>query len=298
MSGRQTPTVTVIVNCFNGAGFLAEAIRSVLAQSFQDWELVFWDNRSTDASAEVFQGFSDARLRYFLAPVHTVLYEARNFALEHARGQLVAFLDVDDWWHPDKLQEQVALFRDPAIGFAYTNYWVVNEQKSSQTLAFAPPLPQGRGVDPLLCNYAVGMLTLMVRRDLLQAAGFDPRFLIIGDMDLVARLACSTEYRALDRPLAYYRWHGANISATSDGRKADEMQLWLEKVRDIRPIADAPGLGVMKDMQRYRRGQAQVAAGQRLQALRTAWGIREIRLRIRMLLFIMIPKSLHGMLRA
>ena len=94
--------VSVIMNCFNGEKFLREAIDSVLAQKYQNWELIFWDNQSTDSSAEIVKSYDDPRIYYFYAPQHTLLYEARNYAIQKSKGEFLAFLDVDDWWEPTR----------------------------------------------------------------------------------------------------------------------------------------------------------------------------------------------------
>lgn len=286
------PLVTVLVNCFNGEKYLAKAVQSVLDQTYQNWELIFWDNCSTDRSADVFRSFTDARMRYFLAPHHTVLYEARNYALEHAKGELTAFLDVDDWWDEDKLTKQVALFADPAVGFVYGNYWLENEKKGRTTLACRSPLPEGRGADELLKNYEVGMLTLMIRRSLFVSEGgkFDPRFLIVGDFDLVIRMACFTEYRAVQEPLAHYRWHGANISANALERHAEELSVWLAKASGMAELATLPALRIVRDRQKYKLGQAQTKAGMRLQAICTMKKIEDWRLRFRLAVYIFSPQ--------
>ena len=91
------PFVSIIMNCYNGEEFLNTAVDSVLAQSYQNWELIFWDNQSSDNSAKVFSAHCDTRLKYFLAPDHTLLYEARNYAVQKSKGEYLAFLDVDDW---------------------------------------------------------------------------------------------------------------------------------------------------------------------------------------------------------
>ena len=86
---NRVPSVSVIMNCFNGEKYLRQAIDSVLAQTFNDWEIVFWDNQSTDASAHIVKSYEDPRLRYFHAPKHTWLYEARNYAMAEARGEFL-----------------------------------------------------------------------------------------------------------------------------------------------------------------------------------------------------------------
>ena len=65
------PLVSILMNCFNGEKYLRQAIESVLSQSYKNWELVFWDNRSTDSSAAIVNGYKDSRIRYFLSPTHT-----------------------------------------------------------------------------------------------------------------------------------------------------------------------------------------------------------------------------------
>ena len=90
-----TPTVSVIMNCYNGGKYLRESIESVLNQSYLDWELIFWDNLSSDNSAAIFSEYSaDERLRYFCSPTHTNLGAARKLAYEETRGKFIAFLDM------------------------------------------------------------------------------------------------------------------------------------------------------------------------------------------------------------
>ena len=83
-SQESQSLVSVIMNCFNGEKYLREAIDSVLAQTYQNWELIFWDNQSTDKSAEIVKSYEDPRIYYFYARHHTLLYEARNYAIEQS----------------------------------------------------------------------------------------------------------------------------------------------------------------------------------------------------------------------
>ena len=106
----EQPLVSVIINCFNGEKYLSEAINSVLLQTYKNWELIFWDNQSSDRSAEIALSYDDPRIKYFYASKHTLLYEARNQAIEKSKGEFIAFLDVDDWWEVDNAtMDEVAL---------------------------------------------------------------------------------------------------------------------------------------------------------------------------------------------
>ena len=103
--------VSVIINCFNGEKYLRQALDSVIAQTYKNWEIIFWDNQSTDKSAEIFKSYKDKRLKYNLASSHTkILYKARNFALKKTNGDFISFLDVDDLWLPEKLEKQLFFF--------------------------------------------------------------------------------------------------------------------------------------------------------------------------------------------
>ena len=82
----KNPLVTIIMNCYNGEKYLDESLKSIINQSYKNWELIFWDNVSTDDSKKIFDKYKDKRFNYFLAKEHTVLYEARNLAIKKANG--------------------------------------------------------------------------------------------------------------------------------------------------------------------------------------------------------------------
>ena len=96
--------VSILMNCYNGEKYLEEAINSVLNQTYKNWELIFWNNRSNDSSEKIINKIKDSRIKYFLSEIHTSQYEARNKGLEKCSGEFIAFLDVDDYWHPENLK--------------------------------------------------------------------------------------------------------------------------------------------------------------------------------------------------
>ena len=109
--------VTVIMNCWNGEKFLREAMDSVVAQTYLNWEIVFWDNASMDNSQEIALSYGN-KVRYFRSERKLSLGEARNQAFSKARGEFIAILDVDDVWLPEKLERQLELFKNPEESFA------------------------------------------------------------------------------------------------------------------------------------------------------------------------------------
>src|SRR5215210_5662854 len=113
--GDHVPTVSCIIIFQNEERFLAEAINSVLAQTYTDWELLLVDDGSYDCSPSVARNYAAAhagRLRYLTPEGHANrgMSASRNLGLQHARGRLIAFLDGDDVWLTEKLAQQVALF--------------------------------------------------------------------------------------------------------------------------------------------------------------------------------------------
>jgi glycosyltransferase involved in cell wall biosynthesis len=228
------PLVSVIMNCFNGEQYLQEAIDSVLCQTYSNWELIFWDNQSTDSSAEVLKGYSDKRVQYFRAPKHTKLYEARNMAIAESSGQLIAFLDVDDLWLPRKLEQQVPLFNEEKVGFVYGNQLFLNANRKTIRLRYRKDLPSGNILVNHFENYVVGLVTLIIRKEYLaeESAPFDARLHMIGDFDLVVRLSESHEARSIQNPVAVTRWHRNNETIKNNQLNLDELILWLTEARE------------------------------------------------------------------
>ena len=104
---QNNPLVSIIMNCHNGEKFLEQSLSSILKQSYKNWELIFWDNKSNDNSKKKFLKFKDKRFNYFFSKKHNKLYKARNLAIKKSRGEYVCFLDTDDIWKSNKLKKQV-----------------------------------------------------------------------------------------------------------------------------------------------------------------------------------------------
>ena len=100
---NKNPLVSILMNCFNGEVFLQEALESIFRQSYTNWELIFWDNKSTDKSIDIISSVKDKRIKIFSSQEHTNLGKARKNAFNKAKGDYLAFLDVDDLWEDNKL---------------------------------------------------------------------------------------------------------------------------------------------------------------------------------------------------
>ncbi len=282
------PLVSVIMNCYNGEKYLRQAIESVFAQTYPNWEIIFWDNQSTDGSAEIVRSCESPLLKYFYAPEHTLLYEARNYAIEKASGDFLAFLDVDDWWLPTKLAKQMPLFSDPQVGLACGIYWIENERKNKRRRSHNRAVPTGWVLNELLKSYFVGMPTLVVRRSALDSLDHacDPRYHIIGDFDLVVRLATKWKLDCVQEPIAYYRIHDNNETAKHRRRYTDELKHWYSEVAPVEPIRSSSNLPFVKRQFLYLEAKDQVLRANRKGAFRLLnrlpWG--RLKLRLSMLL--------------
>ena len=127
MDNLSNPLISIIVNCFNGEKYLRKALESILSQTYTNWEVIFWDNRSSDNSKKIFSEFKDSRFKYFISNTHTTLYEARNNAINQSKGEILAFLDTDDWWDENKLEKQIVFFKDEKVGLVHTNFYLFYE---------------------------------------------------------------------------------------------------------------------------------------------------------------------------
>ena len=116
------------MNCYNCSKYFDEALQSIINQTYKNWELIFWDNLSNDNSKEIFKKYNDKRFKYFLAEKHTVLYEARNLAIKEAKGELIAFLDSDDYWKKNKLEFQLKEMKKKNSDVIFTGFEAKNEK--------------------------------------------------------------------------------------------------------------------------------------------------------------------------
>ena len=292
--------VSVIMNCFNGEKYLREALDSVLAQTYSNWELIFWDNQSTDQSAEIFRSYDDPRFKYFHAANHTLLYEARNYAVSRSQGEFVAFLDVDDWWDPEKLEKQIPLFDDPEVGLVYGNYWFENERKGTRKVGHRKQLPSGRILNELLKQYVVGLLTIVIRRQAFESLDhpFDPRYHVIGDFDLTVRLAVVWKLACVQEPIACYRWHGGNESSAHNKLHIEELETWYEEIQSHPVISRQPGLQKQADLILYLKAVSCITNNKMREALKMYFELPVCREKLKLLIALIVPEKIFNMLRA
>ncbi len=214
----SAPHVSIVVTTYNRARLVTAAIDSVLRQSFQDIEIIIVDDGSSDHTA--------ARVAAFAEPIRYIRLEhsgrpsrVRNRGIGVARGSLIAFLDDDDVWRPDKLARQVGfLDQHSALGFVYSD---LRFQYPDGTLS-APVLrphqkETGALFDRLLSDCFIYPSTVIVRRHLLDRVGLFDEALAIGeDYDLWLRLARAADAGCIPEPMVTIRRHPSGLSQQSE----------------------------------------------------------------------------------
>jgi serine acetyltransferase/glycosyltransferase involved in cell wall biosynthesis len=227
-----SPRVSVIVNCYNGERFLAAALDSVRAQTVGDWELVIWDDGSTDGSAQVAAGYTDPRIRYFRSPERTGLGPARALAIGQARGEWLALLDQDDLWQPDKLARQLSLVdSSPAceVGLVYgraVRFAANGEERPFDHVHGAGPLPEGDIFTELMRhgNFIAPSSAIVSRRAYDEAGGIPAGYEVAAEYVLFAAICRTHRAAAVQVECCRYREHEANLSR-SVARRAHEEAL-------------------------------------------------------------------------
>jgi glycosyltransferase involved in cell wall biosynthesis len=214
------PLFSVILPTYNRAAMLRSSVRSVLAQSWDDFECFVIDDGSTDQTPRVLQEFQDEpRLHLQRFSDNRRQHARRNWALAQARGEYIAFLDSDDIWLPGRLEAFAQQLRShPQTDFCFSNAYLWREGRITG-MVFAPDAPLAEGRVPGW--YAVGhprlpYLTsnLAVRRTLFDRVGrFREDMLILEDTELYARMLLSgAQVSAIRRPLAVRRIHPGQIT--------------------------------------------------------------------------------------
>lgn len=224
---NDTPRVSVIMNCYNCSKYLREAIDSVYAQTYKNWQIIFWDNASTDNSADIANSY-DKRLRYFRGEKTVPLYEARNLALKEATGKYIAFLDCDDMWLSNKLELQVkALEENKIVGLVHTNVEIL-EHHGSRRILHKKVLSSGKVFREILRDYRINLQTVMISRKVLELLNywFDESMNHAGDADLFLRIAYNWEVLYIPEVTARYREHKSSETAT----KIEALLIENEKV--------------------------------------------------------------------
>jgi len=212
---NKQPLVSVIMPTYNYAQFIGNAIKSALAQTHKNFELIIIDNYSDDNTEEMVRSFADSRIRYFKFNNHGMVAASRNFGIKTAQGEYLAFLDSDDSWLPDKLECVLQFINDsPDIDLVCHDEYHVNiVNPEYRKKARYGPYRKYKGL--LFKSNSISTSAVVVRKSKVVKAGLfseDRKFDTAEDYELWLRLSkiCKIEY--LHQPLGYYTIHGTSLS--------------------------------------------------------------------------------------
>jgi glycosyltransferase involved in cell wall biosynthesis len=268
------PTVSVVIIFLNAEKFLREAIESVLAQTFSDWELFLVDDGSSDGSTEIARSYArqhPGKVIYLEHEGHANkgMTASRNLGIAHARGECVAPLDADDVWFPEKLETQVRILRehpDATMVAAPATYWYAEGAKAPQPMGLTPGLlAPGAWIPRILekddntaCPSAVLIRTAALRA----AGGFESSFkgplMVFEDQVMWFKMTLSAPVYFHPEPVLLYRIHAASYCAStpSDVQLAGRLVLYTRLAQYIRTAPRAVrGRNLLLQMARARIGE-------------------------------------------
>lgn len=232
--GNQPPTVSIVLPTYNRAVVLDRSIRSVLEQTYTDFELIVVDDDSTDDTEEVVEGYDDPRVRYLEHDYNQGAAAARNTGIGAAYGDFIAFQDSDDEWLPRKLEKQMAVFErsPPEVGVVYSAFLEVAGRGERRIPGSNPDWMDGDHHRRLLKYNFITTQAAVVRRDCFRTVGgFDEHLPRLMDWELWIRLSEPYRFEYIDEPLVRVYRQPDSISQ-DDSAVVEARELILEKHRE------------------------------------------------------------------
>ena len=268
----KRPEISIVMNCHNGERFLVEAIKSVLNQTYKKWELIFWNNSSKDNSEKIFKSFKDKRLRYFYTSKKVSLYISRNAAIKKARGNFIAFLDVDDIWLPNKLKLQLKKFKDTKVGLVYGKFIKYNKNSLFRKKQFITKkdLPEGYITKELLENYPVGLLTIMIRKKFINNKQdiFKVKYNYLGDLDFVLRFSLKHKFAAVQECVGIYRQHDNQMQIKNYKTKSVQFSKWYKEITSKKIFGSIENYKLLTEWERFHSSLTMVKEKKNLKAFK------------------------------
>jgi teichuronic acid biosynthesis glycosyltransferase TuaG len=234
--GNNSPLVSIVTCTYNRAHLIAETIRSVLTQTWQDFEYIIVDDGSTDNTAEAVAAFKDKRIKYYIHErTGGHLSRLRNFAHLHCLGDYIAYIDSDDLWEPDKLAAQLVGMRDERVGFSFTDITTFNSDGIIRKTIYHKPESDYTGSvfqDMLQNKLIICHTTLVVKRSCFEKTGPMDEQMHSGDHDLVFFLSWYFDAYVIYRPLVMVRKHDQNTTSNQalNARLLKEHHRTLDKL--------------------------------------------------------------------
>jgi len=223
------------MNCFNGEKYLREAIDSIYNQTYRNWEIIFWDNNSSDASSSIALSYDD-RLRYFKSKETLTLGSARRKAMENVKGEWVGFLDTDDIWLPQKLSIQIRKVINTNYVLCYGG---INEIRSNGKIIrkVLPRYHSGFMLADQLLNFEINMVTPLINNRYLQknSLNFDEKITASEEYNLFMRIIVEGKVCVINQILGFWRISDYTTTNKQISNWYKERLLTLEQIQTENP---------------------------------------------------------------
>lgn len=205
--------VSIITPSHNSDNFIDKTIKSVLNQTYQNWEMIIVDDVSSDNSNIIIEEYmtKDSRIKLVKLEKNSGPAIARNRAIKEAQGRYIAFLDSDDLWTPDKLSKQISFMQENDVDLSYTGYYRIEEE--SGEVIDQIHIPKRVNYSELLKQNIIGCLTAIYDTEKLGKV-YMPEILKRQDFGLWLSILKKIPYAyGVDEPLAYYRVRSSSVSS-------------------------------------------------------------------------------------
>lgn len=269
---HNKPKVSIVINCYNGEKYLRETAESVLAQTYRNWEIVFWDNASTDKSKHIVSNI-DHRIKYYYSSNKTSLGTARNLALEKATGEYITFVDSDDRMLPNMVDRLVREMEDKSVGLVYGSVFVTdNAGKRIKTRVTR--YKKGMIFYKQLERYEIPMACVMIRKSILikEKLKFPENFVFCPDYNLFMKISLRHTSAVVREVLAEYRQHAESLSFSTRAHAAVEVESTINEIEAMIPYKNKYHLKVFKNAKtkvKYYSAISLLAKNKRVEALKT-----------------------------
>ena len=245
--------VSILMNCFNGEPFLERALLSVVNQTYQDWELIFYNNASTDNSKKIFLSHSDKRFKYYECEIKKNLVEARNSAIQFVTGEWIAILDCDDSWDVKKLETQMNKISfeaslSPGLIFSYCNI-----HKDDRIHEIPKKfLDHGNIFESLLSlDLSIPWSSVLIKREIFnEIKEFNELYPSFHDLDFIIQCSKITNFCCVNEALVTIGYHQNSLSS----QKKNNGQYFLEIIKVLEPYSKNNNyalIGICKMKARY-----------------------------------------------
>ena len=219
--------ISAIVNFHNGESYIKNCIQSILDQDYTNLEVILWDNNSNDNSVKIIEKFKDDRIKYYRNNIKVPLYKARNQAIKVSTGDLIAFVDCDDWWEKNYISSRENFFSVDNFDYFYCNTYFFYENKNKKKIYKNYFLPSGKIFSELSKDYFLIISGVIFKKEIFLKYGmFKENFNILGDYDFFMRISQHANAHSINSALINYRIHEKNYSKLHKKNFYEEYKEW------------------------------------------------------------------------